>query len=573
MTLLIQQAKFELYQKQTLNLPHFAIEPRQYWVVVGSNGSGKSAFALALQNELPLQEGEYRNTFKCVQSFSFEKQREILEATLKNLNNDDTDPDFFGQTARETILNGSTELTFCEQIAEKLGITYLLDRFFIKLSTGETRKVLLAQALLQKPDLLILDEPFEGLDHQSVQDWMTMLNELKKECAIVLIVNRLADIPAEATHLAMLENLELVLEGERQSIEQQSIYQQLVYAEQSVDVALPEPASPLLKLPENQPHFELKNVTVQYGDKVILDHLNWVVQSNQNWWIKGPNGAGKTTTMKIMAGLVQADGGSVKISGIDALKESRMIKRIIGYMPDFFGVYDNLKVMEYMEFYASIYGITGSKAEKLCRKLMELVDLTDKSEFLVDELSRGMKQRLCLARCLVHDPKLLILDEPASGLDPRARHGIQKIIKRLKEEKKTIIISSHILQELSELCTSVGVIDHGKMVVRGTVDEIMLHLNASNPIQIHINDGVQKAINVLKNESKVKNISISDKDISIGFLGSEDDEAELLKKLISNDIKLSSFARQSGNIEEIFMKATEKREVLGDEDKDKSGIW
>ena len=181
---------------------------------------------------------------------------------------------FFGKTARETILNGSMELAFCEQIAEKLGITYLLDRFFIKLSTGETRKVLLAQTLLQKPDLLILDEPFEGLDQQSVQDWMAMLNELKKECAIVLIVNRLVDIPAEATHLAMLENLELVLKGERQSIEQQSIYQQLVYAEQSVDVALPEPASPLLKLPENQPYFELKNVTVQYGDKVILDHLN-----------------------------------------------------------------------------------------------------------------------------------------------------------------------------------------------------------------------------------------------------------------------------------------------------------
>ena len=164
MTLLIQQAKFELHQKQTLNLPYFAIEPQQYWVVVGSNGSGKSAFALALQNKLPLQEGEYRNTFKCVQSFSFEKQREMLESTLKNLNNDDTDPDFFGKTARETILNGSTVLTFCEQIAEKLGITYLLDRFFIKLSTGETRKVLLAQALLQKPDILILDEPFEGLD-------------------------------------------------------------------------------------------------------------------------------------------------------------------------------------------------------------------------------------------------------------------------------------------------------------------------------------------------------------------------------------------------------------------------
>ena len=137
MTLLIQQAKFELYQKQTLNLPHFAIEPQQYWVVVGGNGSGKSAFALALQNELPLQEGVYHNSFKRVHSFSFEKQREILEATLKNLNNDDTDPDFFGKTARETILNGSTELAFCEQIAEKLGITYLLDRFFIKLPPGK----------------------------------------------------------------------------------------------------------------------------------------------------------------------------------------------------------------------------------------------------------------------------------------------------------------------------------------------------------------------------------------------------------------------------------------------------
>lgn len=140
MTLLIQQAKFELHQKQSLNLPHFAIEPQQYWVVVGSNGSGKSAFALALQNELPLQEGEYHNSFKRVQSFSFEKQREILESTLKNLNNDDTDPDFFGKTAREMILNGSSSLDFCEEIAEKLGITYLLDRFLSNFLLGKRVK-------------------------------------------------------------------------------------------------------------------------------------------------------------------------------------------------------------------------------------------------------------------------------------------------------------------------------------------------------------------------------------------------------------------------------------------------
>ena len=203
MTLLIQQAKFELHQKQTLNLPHFAIEPRQYWVVVGSNGSGKSAFALALQNELPLQEGEYRNTFKNVQSFSFEKQREILEATLKNLNNDDTDPDFFGKTAREMILNGSSLLDFCEEIAEKLGITYLLDRFFIKLSTGETRKVLLAQALLQKPDLLILDEPFQGLDglnRKLVKHFIEQLvNNSKTQ--LLFVSHQDLDAPNCITHL------------------------------------------------------------------------------------------------------------------------------------------------------------------------------------------------------------------------------------------------------------------------------------------------------------------------------------------------------------------------------------
>ena len=209
----------------------------------------------------------------------------------------------------------------------------------------------------------------------------------------------------------------------------------------------------------------------------------------------------------------------------------------------------------------------------MCRKLLEIVDLADKAEFFVDELSRGMKQRLCLARCLVHDPKLLILDEPASGLDPRARLEIQKILKRLKERKKTIIISSHILQELSELCTSVGVIDKGRMLVKGKVDDIMLHLNSSNPIQIHVTDGKHTAINILKNEDKVKNISISDNDITIGFLGTPDDEADLLKKLVTNNVMVTSFVRQSGNLEEIFMKVTEKREVLFNENKDKSSLW
>jgi len=428
MTLLIQQAKFKLYQKQTLNLPHFAIEPQQYWVVVGSNGSGKSAFALALQNELPLQEGEYHNSFKRVHSFSFEKQREILEATLKNLNNDDTGPDFFGKTARETILNGSTELTFCEQIAEKLGITYLLDRFFIKLSTGETRKVLLAQTLLQKPDLLILDEPFEGLDQQSVKDWMVMLNELKKECAIVLIVNRLADIPAEATHLAMLENLELVLEGVRQSIEQQSIYQQLVYAEQSVDVALPEPASPLLKLSENQPHFELKNVTVQYGDKVILDHLNWVVQPNQNWWIKGPNGAGKSSSGETIWDIKQKIGYVSSQLHLDYRVNCSVLDVIISGFFDSIGIYQ--QVPEAIRL----------KAMQWLARL----NLTHLAKKPFRSLSWGQQRLLLITRAMVKHPPVLILDEPFQGLDGLNRKLVKHFIEQLVNNSETqLLFVSH----------------------------------------------------------------------------------------------------------------------------------
>ena len=453
MTLLIQQAKFELHQKQTLNLPHFAIEPRQYWVVVGSNGSGKSAFALALQNELSLQEGKYHNSFQRVQSFSFEKQREILEVTLKNLNNDDTDPDFFGKTARETILNGSMELAFCEQIAEKLGITYLLDRFFIKLSTGETRKVLLAQALLQKPDLLILDEPFEGLDQQSVQDWMAMLSELKKECAIVLIVNRLADIPEQSTHLAMLENLELVLEGERQSIEQQSIYQQLVYAEQSVDEALPEPASPLLKLPGNQPHFELKNVTVQYGDKVILDHLNWVVQPHQNWWIKGPNGAGKSTLLSLITGdHPQAFSNHVVIFGKQRGSGETIwdIKQKIGYVSSqlHLDYRVNCSVLDVIisGFFDSI-GIYQQVPEAIRLKAMQWLarlNLTHLAKTPFRSLSWGQQRLLLITRAMVKHPPVLILDEPFQGLDGLNRKLVKHFIEQLVNNSKTqLLFVSH----------------------------------------------------------------------------------------------------------------------------------
>ena len=218
---------------------------------------------------------------------------------------------------------------------------------------------------------------------------------------------------------------------------------------------------------------DIEELTKRYGKFVALDHMNLHIDKGEIFGFVGPNGAGKTTTMRIMCGLLKATSGKVTIDGVDALGRPADVKRKIGYVPDFFGVYDNLKVMEYMDFYGSMYGMSKRKVEKVADKYLELVALQDKKDEFVDSLSRGMKQRLCVARALIHDPELLVLDEPSSGLDPRSRHDMKNILRDLKEMGKTIVISSHILPELSEMCTSIGVIGHGKIVASGSVDEIV----------------------------------------------------------------------------------------------------
>ena len=193
---------------------------------------------------------------------------------------------------------------------------------------------------------------------------------------------------------------------------------------------------------------------------------------------------------------------------------------------------------------------------------MDLVHLSDNANFYVDSLSRGMKQRLCLARSLVHNPQLLILDEPASGLDPRARFEMKGILKNLHEIDKTIIISSHILSELAEMCTTIGIIDHGQMMVKGTVDEIMTRLNTSNPLQIRIVEGMDQAVKILKENPTVVNLSVDANMLLVGFKGNEEEEAALLASLIQNDVRVSSFVRDTGNLEEVFMRVTGNKEVL-----------
>lgn len=300
----------------------------------------------------------------------------------------------------------------------------------------------------------------------------------------------------------------------------------------------------------------IKNLVKKFGKSYALDGLSMEIHKGELYGFVGPNGAGKTTTMKIIASLLSADSGEVWVDGIDALRYPRHTKECIGYMPDFFGVYDNLDTQEYLYFYATIYGIVGNTAEKRIDELLELVDLRDKKHDYVDELSRGMKQRLCLARTLLHQPKLLLLDEPASGLEPRARLELQGVLKNLCAQKVTILLSSHVLKDLSEMCTNLGVIEDGKLVVQGPMKEIMAKQKAENPLMIKIMSGHDIAIKLLKEMPEVTNLASKEGNISFHFYGEENKEAKLLTKLIASGVSIASYKREEGNLEEIFLKLT-----------------
>ncbi|MDB1947520.1 ABC transporter ATP-binding protein [Clostridium tertium] len=301
----------------------------------------------------------------------------------------------------------------------------------------------------------------------------------------------------------------------------------------------------------------IKNLEKSYGNFKALNGLNLEIEKGEIFGFIGPNGAGKSTTMKIVSGLLSPDSGEVYVDGIDAIKNNKELKDKIGYMPDFFGVYDNLRAIEYLEFYASIYGIVGEEARKLSMDLLELVNLQDKWDANVDGLSRGMKQRLCLARCLVHNPELLILDEPASGMDPRARFEMKGILKNLKEMGKTIIVSSHILSELGEICTRIGIIKNGSIVCEGTVEEVMLRASGTAPINITVMEDPEKAIEVLKQIPDVKEISLDGNKVTASVAGGDKEAKEILKALVTQDVSVIGFAKAVGNLEDVFIQITE----------------
>ncbi|MBE3102234.1 MAG: ABC transporter ATP-binding protein [Firmicutes bacterium] len=300
----------------------------------------------------------------------------------------------------------------------------------------------------------------------------------------------------------------------------------------------------------------IENLVKKYGTFVAVDHLNLELGKGDIFGFVGPNGAGKTTTMRIVATLMEATSGLVKVDGINVAEQPMKVRDKIGYMPDFFGVYDNLKVNEYMDFYGSCYGLSAKDRIKRTNELLELVELKNKKDNYVDTLSRGMKQRLCLARSLIHNPGLLILDEPASGMDPRARIEMKGILKALKGMGKTILISSHILPELAELCSSIGVIEKGKMIYSGRVDEIMKRFSGKTIIKIKVLSDVDKAVKLLREQPLIDDISGEDQTLEVTYSGSDEDMGKLLKVLVNQDIPIISFTKAEENLEKIFMEVT-----------------
>ncbi|MCI9361640.1 MAG: ABC transporter ATP-binding protein [Hungatella sp.] len=310
---------------------------------------------------------------------------------------------------------------------------------------------------------------------------------------------------------------------------------------------------------------KIDNLKKKYGQSIALDGLSMNVEDGNLYGFVGPNGAGKTTTIKIITGLLLPDSGLVTIDDIDVTREPGRIREKIGYVPDFFGIYDNLKVSEYMEFFASCYGLYGLNARRRCMMLLEQVRLSEKTDFYVEGLSRGMKQRLSLARALIHNPSLLIMDEPTAGLDPRTRLEFRQILKELREQKKTILISSHILPELSEVCTDIGIVDQGRVVLEGAMDDILNQINVSSPLVISIKGSQDVAIGILRDHPNVETITIQQEDIMVTFNGDRQEEIMLLQQLVDAEVMVYGFMREKGSLESVFMEITnhsEERLVL-----------
>lgn len=298
------------------------------------------------------------------------------------------------------------------------------------------------------------------------------------------------------------------------------------------------------------------NLTKRYGKLVALNNLNLAIEEGECFGYIGPNGAGKTTTIRILATLLQPTWGEARVCGHVVGYESRKIRPLIGYVPDFFGAYEDMVVQEYLEFFASAYNIVGQKRQRIVADVLELTDLTHKQDALVDSLSRGMKQRLSIARVLLHDPRLLLLDEPASGLDPRARIEIRELLKELHRMGKTILISSHILPELADLCTSIGILEQGELVFQGSVREALRRAQTGAVVRVVTPDDQQTAERVLAALPHVESVRARDGELVLTLDTETNDFSFIAEAMLAHRLRILEIKREEVDLETAFMRLT-----------------
>ena len=299
----------------------------------------------------------------------------------------------------------------------------------------------------------------------------------------------------------------------------------------------------------------ISGLTKKFGKHLALDQVSLNIEEGRIFGLIGPNGAGKTTTMSVLATLLRPDSGTVVVNGYNVLAKPGEVRQLIGYMPDFFGVYDGLKVTEYLDFFADAFQVPENKKISIISDLLELVNLSVKADSYVDTLSRGMKQRLALARCLVHDPKVLILDEPASGLDPRARAEMKEIVRQLKQMHKTVLISSHILPELAEMCDEVAIMEKGRLVACGPVSEITSAVEGMRHLVIEVLERGEELAAFIQAKGKVAQVHNNGNLIKLTYSGTRAEQGQLLKE-VSEGFTVLQFYESKGDLEQLFMSVT-----------------
>ncbi|MFL5756949.1 MAG: ABC transporter ATP-binding protein [Chloroflexota bacterium] len=312
---------------------------------------------------------------------------------------------------------------------------------------------------------------------------------------------------------------------------------------------------------------EATGLMKRYDRTLAVAGLDLDVAEGEIFGLVGPNGAGKTTTLRILATLLVADGGDARIAGESVRRNPNAVRRVLGFMPDVFGVYDDMKVWEYLDFFARCYGIPAAKRRRIIGDLLDLVDLAPKRDSYVQGLSRGMQQRLCLAHTLVHDPDVLLLDEPASGLDPRARVELRELLRELRSLGKTILVSSHILPELEELCTSVAIIDRGQVLAQGRVADIERRLRVGAVLRVRVlaeGDDLEAARAWFGSQPDVASADLLDDDtIELGFRGDDEASVRLLAAAVGAGQRVVTFARAASDLEELFLQVTSRGEAIG----------